>query len=370
VKPGHENSTLNEQLRHDFRDWSQIWSQFLKRHESWWNRRVDQPQEPVYTLPKFVVTALSAESKKIGNNRATKRLLSATDEQAENSFRKSCESFLKDTVGVWRDQPVRYPYLFDVEPNLGVDDKQIRMLMEQGLTEQQIQDSLRKLEPKGVGIRHQLLGYAGFLTFNRQFIEERTVLQKSWQGLPPDSVRTQTSASLLASPVPVQLLPGFEQLSEDHQSFCALLSELVTKWGLCGFATWDLPLPQGPLQELPAGLITTLRGPETIVNSVPNHFDVSSKVNLREELRDSQRRGGERAGLEHELPVADTSARGGSASTHETKFRMWFAEVTLRRRYGKIHGAATRLGKAFAEELGISVERLKKLRAEYVDFLD
>jgi hypothetical protein len=49
---------------------------------------------------------------------------------------------------------------------------------------------------------------------------------------------------------------------------------------------------------------------------------------------------------------------------------MWFAELTFRRRYGKIHGAATRLVKAFADERGISEVRIKKLRTEYSGFLD
>jgi hypothetical protein len=359
-----------EQLSRHFRDWSKIWSQFLEQHGIWWRERVRETQKPVYTLPNFVVIALSAESKARGNYRKTKRLLSATDEQAERSFREACESFLPDTVGVWRDQPVRYPNLFKVELNLGVDDKQTHMLMESGLTELQIKASLNQSQSEIFKTRHQLLGYAGFLTFNEQFIEERKILQKLWQGLPSDSVLPQTSASLLASPVPFQFLPGYERLSDHQQLFYQMLREFIAKWELCGFATWDLPLPQGPLQELPAGLITTLRGPEPTLSYVPNYFDIPSKVNLRDELRDSQRRAGERAGLGHELPVTDTSARSETASTHETKFRMWFAELTLRQRYGKIHGAATRLGKAFADELGISEVRIKKLRTEYSGFLD
>lgn len=359
-----------EQLSRHFRDWSKIWSQFRKQHGIWWRERAGETQSPVYTLPNFVVTALSAESKARGNNRRTKRLLSATDEQAERRFREACESFLPDTVGVWRDQPVRYPNLSDVEPNLGVDDKQTHMLMESGLTEQQIQASLNQLQPEIVRTCHQLLGYAGFLTFNKQFIEERKALQKLWQELPSDSVLPQTSASLLAPPVHFQFLPGYERLSDRQQLFYQMLREFIAKWELYGFATWDLPLPQGPLQELPAGLITTLRGPEPTLSYVPNYFDVPSKVNLRDELRDSQRRAGEMAGLEHELPVTGTSARSGAASSYETKFRMWFAELTFRRRYGKIHGAATRLGKAFADELGISEVRIKKLRTEYSGFLD
>lgn len=148
-----------EQLSRHFRDWSKIWSQFLEQHGIWWRERVGETQEPVYTLPNFVVITLSAESKAIGNNRKTKRLLSTTDEQAERSFREACESFLPDTVGVWRDQPVQYPNLSDVEPNLGVDRKQTRMLMESGLTEQQIKASLEQSQSEIFKTRHQLLGY-------------------------------------------------------------------------------------------------------------------------------------------------------------------------------------------------------------------
>ncbi len=193
--------------------------------------------QPAYVLPENLVDALCEEKRAQGDGYRSKRLLTEPDEKAERDFTAACKTFLPDTVGVWRGQPVRYPYLFDVEPNLGVDSQQTRMLMECGMTEQQIQASLQKLEPGIVRTRHQLLGYVGFLTFNKQFIEELRVLQKLWQELSPNSVLPQTSASLLASPVPFQQLPGFERLSEDHQSFCTLLRELITKWELCGFAT-------------------------------------------------------------------------------------------------------------------------------------
>ena len=351
------------------------WAPFLKQHPQWCRQRIGDNTEPAYTLPEFVVTALSAATEARGNKRAIPRLLSEADEQAERSFRETCESYLPDTIGVWRGQPVQYPP-FNVRQDLGFNELQLRVLAKScGNTEQQIKSSLKVCETKSVETRHQLLGYVGFLSLDEQFIAEREQLKNLWRELPADSLLPQTSASLLAAPLPAQLVPGSGRLSDKHQSFYSGLRELINKWHLTGFATWDLPLPQGPLASVPVGAISRLRGSDATINYVPAYFDIPSKVNQREESRESQRLEGQAAGVNSEFPLTDISARHGKSgnlepSSYATIFRIWFAEVTLHRRYGKIHGVKARLDEAFADEMRISEERVKKLRQEYAGAIE
>lgn len=361
-----------------FRSWSNLWDVFLDQHEQWWKERIDENLEPAYTLPEFVLKELSTATAKQGNCLAVKRLLSEADENAERSFRETCVSYLPNIVGVWRGQPVAFPLLFPVEENLGVDAHQLQLLMEcdgfRGKNSRQIRALLAENQKQLVEIRHQLLGYVGFLNANEQFCAERKRLRELWDVLPPDSLLPQTSASLLAPPVPIVGPPSYEQHSKQLNEFYEALRACVQKWNLTGFATWDLPLPQGRLTRLPAGLISQLRGPDATVGFVPGYYDVPSKVDLREELRDRQRHEGEAAGLKSELPLTDISARRKKDSTYEmsayeSKFRRWFVETIVESRYENIHGAKARLDKAFAHELRISEERVKKLRVEYAKSL-
>jgi len=362
-----------EELESDFRSWSTLWEVFLDQHEQWWEKRIGENLEPAYILPEFVLKELSTATAKQGNCRAVKRLLSEADEKAERSFRETCEKFLPSVVGVWRGQPVTYSLLFPVEKNLGVDEYQLQLLMDidayHGKTKRQILDSLNENQVALVKLRHQLMGYVGFLNVNEQFCAERKCLRELWDALPPDSPLPRTSASLLAPPVPIAGPPLYEQHSKPLHEFYEALRVCIQKWNLTGFATWDLPLPQGPLTRLPAGLITQLRGPEATVDFVPGYYDVPSRVDLREELRDRQRHEGKAAGLKSELPLTDISARERNGryemSAYETKFRLWFVEISVESRYESIRGAKARLDKAFADELGISEERVKKLRIEY-----
>ncbi|MDA1229813.1 MAG: hypothetical protein O2856_03475, partial [Planctomycetota bacterium] len=354
--------------------WSNLWEVFLSQHEQWWKKRIGENLEPAYTLPKFVLSCLVTSTKASEGRRALSRLLSEEDEKAERDFRTTCERFLPSIVGVWRGQPVTYPLLFPVEEKLGVDEHQLQLLMEcdgfRGKKPRQIRALLAENQKQLVEIRHQLLGYVGFLNVDEQFCAERKHLRELWDVLPPDSLLPQTSASLLAPPVPIVGPPSYEQHSKPLNEFYEALRVCIQKWNLTGFATWDLPLPQGPLRPLPAGLITQLRGPEATIDFVPGYYNVPSGVDLREELRDRQRNEGEAAGLKSELPLTNISARRKKDDTYkmsayESGFRRWFVETIVESRYKNIRGAKVRLDKSFAEEFGISEVRVKKLRYEY-----
>ena len=347
---------------------------FLAHHQQWCNERIGHNTEPAYTLPDSVVSALSTETEARGNNRASRRLIAEADERAERSFRETCQAFSSDTIGVWRDQPVQFPWLIPAENNLGFNDQNVSTLTPSGSTKERTRAALRQCQANLAAIRHQLLGYVGFLNCDDQFISERDRLKSQFESLPSDTPLPQSSAGLLSAPVASQLMPEYERMSDAHQLFYSSLRELIQRWYLTGFATWDLPLPQGPLDNAPVNLISRIRGPQTRVNYVPAFLSVPSNANLREELTDRQRHEAQAAGVNSEFPRTDISARHGESgainlSSHETRFRIWLVHVTVFRRYGKIHGVKSRLNAALATELGISDQRVKKLCQDFVGMI-
>jgi hypothetical protein len=356
--PSVEYRTLLN-LGPEWRSWTAHLRPCLEQHREWYNGRILNSLEPAYTLPVSVITALSTATEARGSGRASRRLISDADEQAERSFRQTCESYSPDTIGFWRDQPVQYSLLFPVEANLGLSEALVSVLMEGGTTKEQVRVSLAQAARTSAERRHQMLGYVGLLCQNEQFIAERDQLKVAFSTLPPHTALSQSSGGLLAP-----------ELSEALQSFYNGVRDLIQKWNLTGFATWDLPIPQGPLDSAPVGLISRLRGPQTRVTYVPPYYDVSSNVNLREEQRERQRREGQAAGVNLEFPLCDTSARRGESgrinpSSYETMFRIWLIHITVRRRYGRIRGAAARMDDALATDFGISPERIRHLRRQF-----
>ncbi len=92
--------------------WDKVWKPFVDEHEIWW-RRMERPGDPVYTLPEAVIDVLAEEqaTPAAEGHRATRSLITEQDAEAERAFRKVCEGFSKDTVGVWMGRPIKYPFL-------------------------------------------------------------------------------------------------------------------------------------------------------------------------------------------------------------------------------------------------------------------
>ncbi len=138
------------------------------------------------------------------------------------------------------------------------------------------------------------------------------------------------------------------------------LHVLCGRWSLTGLATWDLPLPQGPLESLPAALVARLRGPDAIVDHTPMFFDIPSDWDLREQVRDRQAIDGQLQGISG-FPVTNTSPRAGRLSEFANLSRLWLIEHAVQQRCGSPRGIVTRLIEIVADIFGVSTDRLWQL---------
>jgi hypothetical protein len=329
----------------------------------------------VYALPGPVVDALSRLGEvRGGRPRAGKRLLSEDEAEAEHAFRSACEGFAPDVVVVWGGRPVHYPPLArPVRPPVS-NEFLGEMKWDQSLRPEAVGPALEAADRELDRMRHQQLGYAGALTLNEdceEYRAERAALKKRWAALPialpwPFHASTHDQTPLPSEPGSGQAqgLPGVVSRFLDD------LGRFLRKWQLMQLVTWDLPLPQGPLQDVPLGLARHLLGPGQLATTQPTYYDVPSDTDVRKRTRAQQRFAAGQAGVQARHPVTNLSARAGRASSLETAFRMWLITRTARGRCGSHRGLTARLASAFAGMFDIKDERVQELRKTYTSLLD
>jgi hypothetical protein len=290
-------------------------------------------------------------------------LIGDKDAAAESAFAEACRRHLTSTVGVLDGIPINYLHLAEHLP-----PPPPTCLEEMGSVGQKLDAALKSHLHRLSLDHHQFLGRVGFLTFDLQYRRERTALQARWLALPDRPPLPLTLGPALPVPSIDPLRQNFP--SEDVSAFLHDLDGFLRKWDLIQLVTWDLPDPQGPLGGLPLGAVVNLLGPDHPVSTYPKYYDVPSGEDLRERLREMQRRAARHAGIEQEYPVTDTSARGESASSYESAFRLWLIEKSVITRYGRRRGLVGRLVHAFSEMLGVGTDRVRQLREVYRRCLD
>ncbi|MHB1427010.1 MAG: hypothetical protein ACYC3I_27965 [Gemmataceae bacterium] len=220
-------------------------------------------------------------------------------------------------------------------------------------------------------MRRRLLGYVGFLAFKEQFQAEKETLRARWLAL-PDRPPFPILANVHDKPA-IPILPGTlspcDCLSEEVSSFLDDLGRFQRKWQLMQMATWDLPMPQGPLASMPLGVAMNLLGPDQLVSTSPAFYDPPSSEDEREARRNQQRQAANMAGLSGNFPLAGLGGRGNDASSEADAFRLWLIEKTVRTRYGFPRGLTARLMVAFEDILSCGQDRIKQLRRIYSPFL-
>src|SRR5262249_39924817 len=147
------------------------------------------------------------------------------------------------------------------------------------------------------------------------------------------------------------------------------LGAFLRKWQLMQLSTWDLPVPQGPLNSVTLALAAHLLGPDQLVNTVPTYYDIPSGTDVRSDIRSMQREDARSAVIDPAHPVSDIGPRDGHGSSWENAFRLWLIEETVQQRYGRPRGLVPRLISAFATMLDCSAERIEQLRKLYKPFL-
>lgn len=339
----------------DAADWREIWQKFLAIHEEWWRRF---GPGPVYSLPEPVIRHLAKTRN--SKHRPRRALINSTDKEAEHAFRGACQQFRIGTVGVWDGNPIRYDLLAPTPRLPEVSKEQAAALgWDYSPSHAALQ---REYDHRATPWRRRLLGYVGYLTFDRTYQAERDAIKSRWLALairPSFPLYAAPSEAVAAGRKPHTYLP------EEVDRFLGDVAAFLRKWQLAGLETWELPHPQGPLSELPAGLVTQLLGADHILSAVPASFTVPSSEDERKSTLDRQREAARLLGLPKTFPVSGLGGRR-DPSLDEGSFRLWFVEQAVRSRHTLSRGLALRLKLAFIEMLGISEERIKQLRRHYL----
>ena len=192
----------------------------------------------------------------------------------------------------------------------------------------QLRPNLEALESRLEAIHHQLLGYVGKITFDPQYQSEIADLRARWSSLPDRPPRTLAANLAYQPPIPIQGggRANYRVLGGELERFLIDFGLFMRKWRLGQMITWDLPMPQGPLEFVPLGLLLRNLGPDEPATTIPSFHDVPSNIDLRKQFRDQQRRVAIDDGVEMAHPVTDASSRDGHASQYESAFRMWLLE--------------------------------------------
>jgi hypothetical protein len=348
------------------RPWRARWESFLADHSEWWGR-APHP-DPVYWLPEQVVDRLARTVTSEGKaHRDRPALLTPAEANAEHAFRKCCLSFGGSVVGVWEGTPVSYEPLARL-PSVTVSEEQIReMGWDRFGTGASLRDRLETVQRKAEGARHQQIAFAGWLTFLRPYQEDKERLTAQWANLGVALPWPLLANTADREPTPVlraEIDPG-RILPAEASDFLEAATRFMRKWKLARMATWDLPLPQGPLEHVPLGLARHILGPDDTGVFFPGYFDIPSAQDVRAEIRERQDAAAREAGLGAEFPLTDLTPRAGSASAWENAFQLWFVERAVLQRYAGRRGLTSRLVEAIADMLDCSEDRVKQLRGLY-----
>ena len=155
---------------------------FLKRYAGWWDRFGGTG--PVYCVPAEVIEALSAPAVRgIEERRTVPPLISEEDAAAERTLLDVCWGFSTTTVGVMDGKPIDYQLLADTEPLDNRDGDMRAPAVARIVSSLNGQCAVEEAKARREAIRHQLVGYAGRLTFDPQYQGEKTALEARWKAL-------------------------------------------------------------------------------------------------------------------------------------------------------------------------------------------
>jgi hypothetical protein len=353
------------------REWERQRDAFLEAHEAWrpWLAAV----EPVYWLAEEIVKELAAPTADPGPKaRPLAPMITREEAKSERAFRSCCLEFSPSVVGVWRGSPIRYEPIVPPTASPLAGRLAVELGWDEFIKPDALAAALDAVTEKADGVRHQQLAYVGWLTFRPAYRDGLRDLRARHDALrvKPPWPLTASTADRRPTPAPDRVVKSPHRLPPETAAFLDAATEFMRRWGLAALATWELPLPQGPLEQLPLDVARDVLGPGHFGSFFPGYYDVPSGQDLRDALRQRQEALGKASGVGAEFPLTDLSARAGRASVWENAFRLWIAEKTAARRYGCRRGLIARLVQAFSLMLGCSDGRVKQLRDVYRRFLD
>jgi hypothetical protein len=209
-------------------------------------------------------------------------------------------------------------------------------------------------------LAEQRKGYTGWLLTEPLFLAELDQVRVLWSALParlrPDFPLLRPAARGRGDRTP---RPGSERLGPGVQAFGDALVRLLDKYGLISLATWDLPVPQGPLLPnlLPPG---SPAQPRTGVNlHVPNYLPMPAGDAFDREVARLQQQ------TARDLGIGES---GVGLPRHEAYSRLMdvlHLERSIRARLPGpplLRGDAGRIVRAIAKALDMKTDRVEKYR--------
>jgi len=330
--------------------WKEVWPAFLAKpgHQNWWD--VHGQAGLLYVIRPDVIRYLAGPLGKRGP------VLSKQEMRIEEEFYHLCKGFRADSVGVMKDKIIPNLLLPPARSLSQVFRDNATRWELSGWSEQHkatLRDS--ELDERSNMVRRNLARQAGRLVSSREFLNERDDLRRAARELELSLVFPLQRQYTYVTDADAGNLKGrMAQFSEKKQRFfCA--------WELMQLATWDLPVPQGPLAEMPIGALRTFFGNDAIVSNVnPEHLTIPHS-DQQESL------GGIRFPGSKVEPLG-RAIEPKRPDLFERVYEMWFCEFALRQRFENMalpRGAVTHLSFAFALVFEIQEERVKEIRKQY-----
>lgn len=290
--------------------------------------------EPVYALPQLAIAALARRS------RLARPLFDSRAAGAESTFTKFCEQ--SGSVGWWSGLPVQFTVLDTVSTRIPPN---VLALLGWARFDTIIQDLFGRCD----NIRERLRGMVGWLLTEPTFLMEVAEVRHLFEKIPLSQRPWFPLGRLLAA---------HERVPEGPLcAFGDALGQLLDRWELTGLASWDLPIPQGPLMPnlLPVGALAQPRG--GVRMHVPTGFPLEVDDKLHTQIAQAQRRETMRAEL-------DASHAGTPHYvTYGRMFQLIHLERAVRSRFAIAPvGLVGRIEEAAADVLGVSLERVQRLR--------
>jgi hypothetical protein len=206
------------------------------------------------------------------------------------------------------------------------------------------------------GSHDRLRGYIGWLRTDPAFLEATVTLERQWRSLPEEQRPPIAHATGIPVPAPP---PDTAPVPDAVARFLRDFRAACDRWSLIGFATWDLPRPQGPHLpcSLPTGSPLLPRGGLHL--SLPTYYPLTHGDDLLRQVRREQKLQAQQAGL-------DPGVAGlRHHKTYSKMLDVLHTEGIVTTRYPADARRLDRIApliEAIAEHLGLSVDSIKRLR--------
>jgi hypothetical protein len=314
-----------------------LFADFCAKHSDW--IALKNQDAPVYRLPEVLVSSLARPKHRKGP------IITKQQAATEIAFSRLCDNL--NGVGFHEGTAISYPYL-QTRPE-GPAPEVMKQL---GCTAEQ-QTAMGELLARTQNMQHRLKGYVGWLVLDPDFCAARDRLIQIWNSLSAHDRPRFPLTSIIA--VPGNSLQ--EVTSEELIYFQNELRGFLTHWGLTGMATWDLPMPQGPL--IPALMSRSAPSmPKHGLHIVlPVHYPLTRDDLLVEQIRFEQEQIAAEAGLD--LSIAGLS----HFDSYGKMFEVYHLESIVHQRYGRKGGGfVLTLENCLADHFGVALTQLQKWR--------